>query len=117
MLPPPLVAVVWNTTTTTDEDSNEANNHDELEIEVGAARDPNDKVACAPGTDLDDPPSVAACTAEWVAPSMGEPVQPEANLVGVYQGLFDAYLSLRHSTVPFWSQLADVRTTRLERNP
>jgi|GEM_PF-4817891 len=46
------------------EDANDVNNHFELVIEVGEPRDPNIKIACAPGTDLEDPASVDACTAE-----------------------------------------------------
>lgn len=53
--------------------------------------------------------SVQACTRQWVAPSIGEAVQPDTGLVTLYQALFDAYVGLRRSAVPFWRQLAAIR--------
>ena len=53
--------------------------------------------------------SIDACTAAWVAPSVGAPVLPDPGLIDMYESLFEAYVGLRKCVAPFWKQLADVR--------
>ena len=52
---------------------------------------------------------VAACTAQWVTPSIGEAVRPDPELAVLYDGLFEAYVAARDASPAVWRRLAQLR--------
>ena len=53
---------------------------------------------------------VSSCTAQWVAPSIGDAVRPDPALTDLYDGLFEIYVAARNASQPVWQQLAKLRT-------
>jgi len=51
-------------------------------------------------------PSMEACIAEWVAPLLGAPETPDADLARTYDRMFPAYLDARRALEPVWDLMA-----------
>ncbi len=54
-------------------------------------------------------PDMAAATKRWVAPALGEPVQPDLALARLYADLYPVYLDGRRLAPPIWAALAAAR--------
>ena len=52
---------------------------------------------------------LASCTAQWVTPSVGDAVQPDRALTGLYDDLFEAYVTARNASHPVWRAMAALR--------
>ena len=58
-------------------------------------------------------PTIGDATAAWVLPLLQQPDEPDAELVPIYDRLFDAYLRSRIALLPVWStQAALMRSSR-----
>ncbi|MEA2782970.1 MAG: hypothetical protein QOK29_4514 [Rhodospirillaceae bacterium] len=55
-------------------------------------------------------PDLAAATARWVTPMLGDAVQPDPVLQRIYERLYPIYLDSRRTMPPVWAALADART-------
>lgn len=54
-------------------------------------------------------PDMAACAARWVAPTLGETVAPDPELLVLYDQLFPIYAATREAMPAQWRALAKVR--------
>ncbi|PBC10021.1 carbohydrate kinase [Mesorhizobium sp. WSM3859] len=52
---------------------------------------------------------MGACIADWVTPLLGPVEAPDPALIGVYDGLFPAFIAARHVLGPAWEALATQR--------
>jgi erythritol kinase len=57
-------------------------------------------------------PDMNACIAEWTTPLLGQPEQPDAKLVPVYDELFDTYRKARKALAPVWADVASLRAAQ-----
>ena len=53
---------------------------------------------------------LAACTAQWVTPAIGDAVRPDPALTGLYDALFETYVAARTASQPLWQKLGELRT-------
>jgi erythritol kinase (D-erythritol 1-phosphate-forming) len=53
-------------------------------------------------------PDMAACAAEWVAPTLGDTVAPEPELTSLYDQLFPVYVATREAMPAQWRALFEV---------
>ena len=63
--------------------------------------------ACAVGAF----PDMNAAIAKWVAPQLGPPQEPDAQLARIYDEMFATYAMGRRALEPVWDRLADGRAT------